>query len=366
MWQRDISRIIILLVCTTAIPNSSASECGRLCDLHWMANATVAQVEAEVDAGADPLSPGKRGHTPLHVAAQANPNPSIAALLIEYGADIQARSLLYDGGTPLHVAAGGYGIQAVYTNLLFRDILRTQGLERMFERRQQFEKQTKMAGNTAAIVEFLIDEGASVMALDAQGASPLHWAAAANTNPSVVELLLSRGATLYTRDNKKFTPLHWAAIANPNPEISQILLDRGADVDAHSQKGTPLHFAALNWNPEVILVLLKSDGCVGSTNRNLDSPLHRAVRNPVVEVSRHLLDYGANLEARNIQGRTPLLVALMNNPNADISRLLIERGAKISVRDKEGNSPIAIVESRSDKFREWSEYSYSRLVELLL
>ena len=109
MWQRDISRIIILLVCTAAIPNSSASECGRLCDLQWMANATVAQVEAEVDAGADPLSPGKRGHTPLHVAAQANPNPSIAALLIEYGADIQARSLLYDGGTPLHVAAGGYG-----------------------------------------------------------------------------------------------------------------------------------------------------------------------------------------------------------------------------------------------------------------
>ena len=366
MCQRSAGWILVLLMWTTGIANSPASECGRLCDLRWMASTTVAQVEAELDAGADPLSSSKRGHTPLHFAAQANPNPLVAALLIEHGADVDARSSLLGGGTPLHVAAGGIGIYSAETNLYFLHVLRIQGLGRMLERRAEIYRKGRLVGNNAAVVQLLLDKGANVAALDSRGTSPLHWAAAANPNPSVVELLLSRGAEVDARGNKRSTPLHWAAAGNPNPAISRILIDHGADVDAHFELGTPLHVAAVNFNPEVMLLLLKSDGCVGRTNRKLESPLHRAARNPVVEISKHLLDYGGSVEARDIMGRTPLHVALMDNDNADIARLLIERGADVDAQDKEGNSARTLMKSRVGKSREWSEDSYKHMMELLL
>ena len=50
--------------------------------------------------GADIEATADGGLTPLMAAVQVNPNPSVSALLLDYGANVEARD--EEDGTPLH------------------------------------------------------------------------------------------------------------------------------------------------------------------------------------------------------------------------------------------------------------------------
>ena len=340
-----------------------------------MSRATVAQVEAQVDAGADPLKPADSlkpgvdkhpGHTPLHFAAQANPDPSVAALFIEFGADLDARSFLADGGTPLHLAAGGWGIRRAELLLLGRNSIGTLGMRIYIKMLHEMEQRGRMAGNNLYVIKYLLKNGANIEARDNRGASPLHRAAAVAANPDVLELLLSHGATLDAKDSRGLTPLHTAALCNMAPEVVQFLLDNGATLDARSVGGKiPLHFAAMNINPEVLSVLINSGSDINARDKKNRTPLHVAADNTIPDLVKFLLDHGADPEMQDGQGRTPLHTSLWSNHNPAVSIFLIEQGANIWTKDAEGNLPMDIAESNSFFFRRWSEEQYKRLIMLL-
>ena len=67
----------------------------------WI-NASVEDVQAELDRGADIHARSVGGFTPLHDAARGNDSGVVALLLYE-GADLHAKS--DNGLTPLHMAA---------------------------------------------------------------------------------------------------------------------------------------------------------------------------------------------------------------------------------------------------------------------
>ena len=367
--------ILWVMICTSV----SGTELDLLRDLQWMSRATVTQVKAQVEAGADPLKPADSlrpgvdkhpGHTPLHFAAQANPDPSVAALLIELGADLEARSSLVDGGTPLHLAAGGWGIRRAEFMLMGRSNIRRVGVKQIVDWLHEMEQIGKVTGNNLHAVEILLDMGADINSLDIWGASPLHRAAAVASNPDTVELLLSRGARLDAVDTRGLTPLHMAAMSNVMPDVLQLLLDHGADVDARSAVGaTPLLLAAaVNFNPEVLSVLLSAGSDITARDGEGKTPLHAAAVNPIPDFSRLLLDHGTELEIKDNRGRTPLHSSLWEKNNPAVSILLIERGADIYAVDGDGMLPMEIVESNAyirQSLREWSEELYERLVELL-
>ena len=321
---------------------------------------------------ADPLRPGvdkHPGHTPLHFAAQANPDPSVAAYLIELGADLEARSSLADGGTPLHLAAGGWGMRRAELFLMGRNSIGTVGLKKIVDGLHNLEQRGKLTGNNLHVVEILLDTGADINALDLWGASPLHRAAAVASNPDTVELLLSRGARLDAVDSRGWTPLHMAALSNMTHEVVQYLLDHGADFNASSNQGrTPLHFAAESVTPKVLSALLHAGSYVDAKDKENTTPLHVAARNPISDFAQLLLDHGADLESKDFRGRTPLHWSLRSNDNPAMSILLIERGADINSKDDEGILPAEIMESNTyvrHNMREWSEELYWRLAELL-
>ena len=81
-------------------------------------------------------------------------------------------------------------------------------------------------------IEEALSEGMDVEARAENGITPLHLAAAQNSDPAVVELLLDEGADTKVKDWNDRTPLHLAAAQNSNPAVVELLLDEGADAKA--------------------------------------------------------------------------------------------------------------------------------------
>ena len=49
---------------------------------------------------------------------------------------------------------------------------------------------------------------------------------------------------------------------------------------------------------------------------------------------------GANVNARNNDGFTPLMFAAVRNPNPEITKALIDGGAKVDARDAKGYTAL--------------------------
>ena len=84
------------------IGSQAGAGCGNLCDNSWWETATEADVQAELDGGADVMARTEYGNTPLHSAALSGSPANVQALL-DAGADVMARD--WEGATPLHLAA---------------------------------------------------------------------------------------------------------------------------------------------------------------------------------------------------------------------------------------------------------------------
>lgn len=93
---------MLIATFTWIAPPVFAGECMRLCDWDFMEAATMQDIQAEINRGADIRGRDNIGLTPLHTAA-AKDNAEAITALIEAGADIEVRS--GSGGTPLHWAA---------------------------------------------------------------------------------------------------------------------------------------------------------------------------------------------------------------------------------------------------------------------
>ena len=103
--------------------SQAGAECGKLCDLSWLKTATEAEVQAELDSGADVIERNVFGHTPLHLAVSAD-RLVIIQVLLRTGADVMARDQL--GFTPLLTLWRGInGVQRRYIRPLGSAPLRT-------------------------------------------------------------------------------------------------------------------------------------------------------------------------------------------------------------------------------------------------
>lgn len=136
------------------------------------------------------ISAGERdalGRTPLHLVATYGADRSVVAVLLERGADIDARDNY--GDTPLHTA---------------------------------------IASDRLDVLVILLENGADIEARDGFGHAPLHIATRAS-KPAVVEVLLDFGADIEATNDYDNTPLEEASEHGDAATMS-VLLDRGAEV----------------------------------------------------------------------------------------------------------------------------------------
>ncbi|MBC6415888.1 MAG: ankyrin repeat domain-containing protein [Bdellovibrionales bacterium] len=118
---------------------------------------------------------------------------------------------------------------------------------------------------------------------------------------------------------------------------------------------TSLFFAIEIKNVERIEKLIDLGANVNARNDRGQTPLHYASEdgslNKVVEA---LLKAGAEVNAKDIDGRTPLHHAsLFNTHNLNVMKTLLKAKAEVNVRDNKGDTPLywAVALKRIDKVK---------------
>jgi len=162
----------------------------------------------------------------------------------------------------------------------------------------------------------------------------------------VVEKLLKAGAKVNETDNGEGrTALHYAAkkLFGGKDEnylkIVNILLEYNAKVDAPDLNyRTPLFLAAGSGDIAIVDALVNAGANVNATDREGATPLHYAVSHPHnYDVIDYLIKAGADVNAVekmfSYQGRTLLFKAISSQP-MEVIELLLKAGAKLNVEEK--------------------------------
>ncbi|KAL8773444.1 MAG: hypothetical protein Q9209_001547 [Squamulea sp. 1 TL-2023] len=232
----------------------------------------------------------------------------------------------------------------------------------------------------AAAVKQLLDYHANINAEDSSGETALHCASR-NGDKTVVELLLSYGANVMKKDTRGWGALDWAVIEGKDDIVKillehgvdaeangrnkalflaaeeghattvEMLLDNGAEVDAKDWLGsTALDFAAPGGYETTVRVLLQHGARLDLRDTQGNSVLHWAV--PHEAVTKLLLDRGADPNAKNERGQTPLCWVARDGPIA-VAQLLLENHGEISLADKLGCTALhgAALRDREDMLR---------------
>jgi ankyrin repeat protein len=303
--------------------------------------------------------------TPLHMAARVcNDQPHLPTLLLDHGADLDARDYLataFESALSCH----NYGIaQLLLERNASVDVMNSlQQLTRTYGH--------TITNNSEAMVHLaalLIDLRADINNINHfDGRSPLH-SCMKFANAPLAKLLLDRGADVNATDWKGSTMLHMAAGLNDVNLVAMILSANNNNIGSSNDAvQEPLHMAEHS-NSNHVANLSLSPANVNATDKQGNTPLHRACMYEQWECSDEghlgpdlqtpstvqlLLDHRAAIDAINSQGHTPLIEACIHR-NHQSALYLLQRRSMVHLVSAtgrtalheavaRGNDPLAMV-----------------------
>ena len=297
------------------------------------------------------------GTSLLHVAA-ANGYTDVARHLVQAGAYVMAHN--DDRKTPI-------------------DLAREQGHDNLAQMLASAValREAALAGHGEK-VEQLLAAGAPTDAQDPDGATVLYRVVQAYLEPSdsveghmeVLKSLIKAGAkvdsiTRWARGRgegdltfSNSSPLHVAALAG-RADVVALLVEAGKGVNGyldfrnHRNTHTALSLALIeNPNEAVAMLLIQAGANVNAADHGGTTPLHTVAamhENPAmsVNIAAALINAGANINPQTVRtntlslgsGRTPLHTAASAN-HMEMARLLIQHGARVNVKDDSDNAPL--------------------------
>lgn len=175
---------------------------------------------------------------------------------------------------------------------------------------------------------------------------------AAHGTPEQIQKLIDNGIDIEIKTRNNDTLLITAAMYNTNPNVITKLLRAGANVLWHSGEntyGTAVFRAAqMNSNPEVLRVLLDAedpsrrelilDGTIRFYNTLLGWAATMNSWKP--QMTRFLVESGANVNARTDDGLTALMTSSMFAYNPGTLKILIDASADVNLQDKNGMTAL--------------------------
>lgn len=114
---------------------------------------------------------------------------------------------------------------------------------------------------------------------------------------------------------------------------------------------TALHGASVEAGSEEAVELLLDYGAdVDAKDKYGNTPLHDAAKYGNISICKLLLGYGADIDAANKWGQTPMHVAAFERQE-EVFDFLIRSGADDGAKDNDLNSPYDVLNSRKRKNR---------------
>jgi ankyrin repeat protein len=163
--------------------------------------------------------------------------------------------------------------------------------------------------------------------------------ALAEGNEIRVRQLLDAGESPNRKDRLGTTPLR-AAIVLHHPDLAELLVERGADVNETSddKNAFPLMTAAWYCDLSTAKILLDRGAKVAHQSADGETPLGSAAdacRN--ADMIKLLIAHGAEINSKTNRGRTPLIIAAFSG-NEPAVRELVQAGADLNAKDVEGKT----------------------------
>lgn len=224
------------------------------------------------------------------------------------------------------------------------------------------------------LIDLLLERSADVNGLGKNGANLLHLALKnPDVNLALIKKLVEKGLDINSKDKLENTPFLLSLIQN-KPEITTFLIDKKANFNIkNNQNKTALHYVR---NITTADFLLKKGLDINAKNKEGNTPLMTALMDNNMEIARFFIDNKADVNTQNNQGNTPLHLvtntemaeillkqkanintknnqgntALHFADNVAISKLFIEKGANIHLNNNDGNTPLmmALIEQQRE------------------
>ncbi|GFT42615.1 ankyrin-2 [Trichonephila clavipes] len=130
--------------------------------------------------------------------------------------------------------------------------------------------------------------------------------------------------------------------ANGWYEMAHLLMTRGCSLSLKTDKGeTPLHLAVLRSDYNLVKLLIENRADVTSIDQLKRTALHYACEMSCLKVADLLLEYSSPtiINMKDIENKSPLIIASFFGCTSMIAHLL-SKGADINATDSDGNSPL--------------------------
>ncbi|XP_041358307.1 transient receptor potential cation channel subfamily A member 1-like isoform X2 [Gigantopelta aegis] len=301
----------------------------------------------------------KQGNTALHLAVEEG-QINVINFLIDHGAltDI----LNNEKHAPIHLAVSLGNVDALKALLQHDQVDVNQAGESGFTPLHYCA-----VTDHDKCAEILLQYGAKPCIKCDFGFYAIH-AAAKSASSKTLEVLINYSETsgytpaeiLLWKDMENNIPLH-SAVNGGNIKAVEMCLKAGAPVNAQQDdQATPVHFACLQGNLDMLHLMYNSqpdkfEKAVHIADSCGMTPLHRAALFNHVAVVTYLLEKGADVNAKDCQDRTPLLLSASKG-GWQTAKCLLEHNADICVKDEHNRNFLHIAIKFGGQLSHFSEF----------
>jgi ankyrin repeat protein len=190
-------------------------------------------------------------------------------------------------------------------------------------------------------VEVLLAAGAPISERDMELNTPLHYAVERD-HKEIVELLIEHGAEI--------TNFHLAVYVGSIDKV-KVFLGQGIDINAKGYRGkTAIDIAMSNGHIDIASLLIDKGAKASfltkmrvnmarQERRPVDLSLLTAAQNGEQQKVKVLLDQGADINAKDDQGMTPLHLAAQEG-HKEVVEFLLSKDADITAQNIKGYTPL--------------------------
>ena len=284
-----------------------------------------------VKKGANIEALNNAGEIPLHTAAKYDATDAIR-YLVSAGSSLNAANK--NGDVPLQSAVLNGAFKATQMLLAAGSPVNNQN----YSGETALHQASK--NNSAMIIQLLTAQGAQTEIQDSRGFTPLITAAANDRYDAASELIKAK-AVIDTRDYLGSTPLYHA-VSGEHAALIRLFLVNNADIHAlNAQELSPFKLS-LSKNPQITPEFY-TDKLINKPDSSGDCVLHILVKSGQgQEALAQAIKHGANLDARNSKGDTPLMLALKKG-DLNAAEVLIQKGSSLFVSNADTRNPLSAI-----------------------